>query len=87
MINDFLISIFDFLNTIYVNFGVSSVVSQLIEVFSKINDFSSSFQYYLSGAYYVFGKSLVQFVFTASGLVFVFRFVMAVIYIIGNYVP
>lgn len=87
MINDFIINIFDFINNIYVSFGASTVVQNLIEVFTKINDYSSSIQYYLSGAYYVFGKSLVQFTFTASGLVFVFRFVMAIIYIIGNYVP
>lgn len=87
MINDFIINIFDFINNIYVSLGVSTVVQNLIEVFTKINDYSTSIQYYLSGAYYVFGKSLVQFTFNASALVFVFRFVMAIIYIIGNYVP
>ena len=87
MINDFIIGFFDFFNSIYTTLGVSTVVTGLLSTFSKIMDYSSTFQYYLSGAYYVFGKSLVSFTFTASGLVFVFRFVMAVIYIVGNYVP
>ena len=87
MINDFIVGIFEFINSLYTSLGVSTIISQLIDTFTKLSDYSSTFQYYLSGAYYVFGKSLVQFVFTASGLVFVFRFVMAIIYIVGNYVP
>lgn len=87
MINDLIINLFEFFNSLYTSLGVSTIVENLLEVFTKISDYSSSIQYYLSGAYYVFGKPLVQFVFRASGLVFVFRFVMAVIYIVGNYIP
>ena len=79
MINDFIINIFDFINNLYISLGASTVVQNLIEVFTKINDYSTSIQYYLSGAYYVFGKSLVQFTFTASGFVFVFRFLLVLI--------
>lgn len=81
---NFFITGFD---TILQNLGIITLLNNLISFTDDWQNYQSTFNNYLSGVYFLFGKSLVIYIVTAFGIIVVIRIIMALINIIGQYVP
>ena len=79
MITDIVKSILQFFDTLYTNLGVSSFIADLIDKLDKPFEFIGDFSYYISGVYYVFGKSLVMYVIGVITIILAIRIILAVV--------
>ena len=86
MINDIIIKCLGVLIDFYSQY-IHPHVSDLLTLMVKWRDYSSQFQVWLGGVYYILGKPLVIFIVTAFGIILVIRLIMALVNIIGQYVP
>lgn len=87
MINDLIIKIIMVFDNLYNNFGVSALIEDLIDKISTFEDYLSDFQYYLGGVYFVLGKPLVVFMVSVFSIIFTIRLVMAIVNIVGQFIP
>ena len=87
MINDLIIKLIQLFDGLYNSFGVSSLIEDLIDQASTFENYTTDFSYYLSGLYFVLGKPLVVFIVGVFALVFSIRLVMAVVNIVGQFIP
>lgn len=87
MINDFISNLilgFDnFLNQI----GLYTLISQLLDYLDDFQSYKATFQSYLSGLYFFFGKSLIIYIVTIFGVIVTVRIIMAVVHTVGQFVP
>lgn len=81
---NFFITGFD---TILQNLGIITLLNNLISLTDDWQTYQTTFNNYLSGVYFLFGKTLVIYIVTAFGIIVVIRIIMALINIIGQYVP
>lgn len=87
MITDLIVSLINFLDQILDVLGIFDSLSDLISTLGTYQTYLNDFQNYLSGAYFIFGKPLIIFVLTLSGTVFIIKVVMAIVMIVGQFVP
>ena len=87
MINDLIIKLIHLFDGLYNSFGVSSLFEDLLESASTFESYTTEFSYYLSGLYFVFGKPLIVFIVGVFSVVFMIRLVMAIVNIVGQFIP
>ena len=87
MINDLIIKLIQLFDGLYNSFGVSSLFEDLFEKASTFETYTTEFSYYLGGLYFVFGKSLIVFMVSVFSIVFMIRLVMAIVNIVGQFIP
>lgn len=87
MINDILIHIVTWFDTIFSNLDLYSALNNILTVITKYKDYAYDIQYYLSGAYFIFGKSMVLFVLGASAIVFTIKLIGAIVMIVSQFIP
>ena len=87
MITDFVISIIQFIDSFISGLDVFTALTDLITKLNTYQTYINEFQIYLSGAYYIFGKSLIVFVVSVGATVFVIKLCMAIVMIVGQFIP
>ena len=87
LITDMIISLINFIDSLLYNSGIFTKISDLITSLGTYQTYLNDFQTYLSGAYFIFGKPLIIFVLGLSGTVFLIKLVMAIVMIVGQFVP
>lgn len=83
IISNLLLGFDDFLTQI----GLYNLISQLLDYLDDFQSYKTIFQSYLSGLYFLLGKSLIIYIVTIFGVVVTVRIVMAVVHTIGQFVP
>lgn len=79
MINDIVIFFLNSINTFYTNLGLSTRLNDLITKLNKPFDYVEDFKYYLSGVYYIFGKTLIMYIIGVAIVVIAVRLIVAII--------
>lgn len=87
MLTDFIVSIITTFDNILSGFDLFQLLEDLITQLNTYQSYINEFQVYLSGAFYIFGKPLIIFVLGISGTVFLIKLVMAIVMIVGQFVP
>ncbi len=87
MLTDFVISLIQFIDNIVSGLSLFDLLNELVVKMNTYQSYINEFQVYLSGAFYVFGKPLIIFVLGASATVFIIKLVMAIVMIVGQFVP
>lgn len=87
MITDFVISFINWVDSVYSSMGLFTALSNIITKINTYQTYTAQFQTYLSGAYFIFGKSMVIFVITVSGSIFVISIIGALVNIISQFIP
>lgn len=87
MVNDFIISFIQWVDSVYSSLGLFTALSNLITQLNTYQSYISDFQYYLSGAYFIFGKAMIIYVITVSGTIFVISIIGALVNIISQFIP
>lgn len=86
MINDFIKGFLDIFLNLYNNY-LHSHISTLIGYLEEWENHTTIFNDLLSGVYYLCGKPLVIYMVSVFLVIFVIRFLLAIINIVGQYVP
>lgn len=87
MINDFLTLPLELLSQLLTTIGLVQLLADLLVKLNTVFNYTEEIHYYLSGAYFIFGRPLLGFVLTSSGIVFVVKFVMAIVMIVSQFIP
>lgn len=87
MIADILTFFVNLFDTLLSHLGLNSLLTQLVSYLDDWQQYSSTFNYYLSGLYFIIGKPIVIYIITVFAIIVTIRIVMAFINIIGQYVP
>lgn len=87
MINDIIIKLLLVLDGLYDSLGLFDLVSDLFDKISVYENYTNDIQYYLSGAYFIFGKPLIIFLVSVGATIFVIKLVGAIVMIVGQFIP
>lgn len=86
MITDFIIKSMTMILYFY-NTYIHPHIGDLLTHINEWQNYTSTFQTYLGGVYFILGKSLIVFIITTFGIILVVRLFFAVLNIVGQYVP
>lgn len=87
MINDIIIKLIESFSDIYTRIGLHTLISNLIGYLDDWQSYSTLFNEYLSGVYFLFGKALVVYIVGVFAVVIVIRIAFAIVNLIGQFVP
>ena len=83
LISNLILSFDNFIN----NLGIYTKITSLIGYLDDFQTYTTEFNKYLSGVYFIFGKSLVIYLVSVFGIVLFIRIAFAVVHLIGQFVP
>lgn len=86
MINDFIIKLVDIFNMIYNSF-IAQPMHNLVALLDGFNSVTANMTPYVQGLYFFVGKGLCVYIVTAFTVILIVRLIMAVVNIVGQYVP
>lgn len=86
MINDIIIKLVDVFNGLY-TFFVGSRIQGVLTLLSSWQDNAATMRTYLQGVYFIVGKPLCVYIVSAFAVILVLRLTMAIINIVGQYIP
>lgn len=87
MINDFIIGFISLVDNFLYNLNFFTFLSDLITKMNTYTNYVSTFQTYLSSAYFIFGKPLVMYVVGFSITIFAIKVIGAIVMIVGQFIP
>lgn len=87
MINDFISNLIIGFDNLLNQIGLYSLISQLLDYLDDFQSYKTTFQSYLFGLYFFFGKSLIIYIVTIFGVIVTVRIIMAVVHTVGQFVP
>lgn len=87
MINDFIskliLSFDDFLSSL----GLYTKITELIGYLDDFQSYSTEFNKYLSGVYFILGKGLITYMVSVFVIVVIIRITFAIVHLVGQFVP
>lgn len=75
-----------FFDTLYVDY-ISQHIQTLIDHIGQYETYTATFQQYLGGVYFIFGKPLCMYIITTFFIVFAIRLIMAIVMLVGQFIP
>ena len=87
MINDLISKLILAFDDLISNLGLYTKITSLIGYLDDFQSYTTEFNKYLSGVYFIFGKSLVIYMVTVFAIVVTVRIAFAVVHLIGQFVP
>lgn len=87
MWTDFIIFIIGWADDMFTSFDFYQELDSLITTLNTYQTYINDFQYYLSGAYFIFGKPLIIFCLTVSGGIFIISLIGAIVNIVSQFIP
>ena len=68
-------------------FGLYDKLTVLIGYLDDFQTYTTEFNKYLSGVYFIFGKSLVVYMVSVFATIVIIRIIFALVHLIGQFVP
>lgn len=87
MINDIISNLIIAFDDFITQLGLYTKITTLISYLDDFTTYTTEFNKYLSGVYFILGKSLVVYIVTCFALIVVIRIIFAVINLVGQFVP
>lgn len=87
MINDLISSIIEAFDHLLTQMGINDKITTLLSYLDDFQSYTTEFNKYLSGVYFIFGKSLVVYIVTVALLIIVIRIAFAVVNLVGQFIP
>lgn len=87
MINDLITNLCLTFDDLLNKIGFYTKFSTLLGYLDDFQTYTTEFNKYLSGVYYIFGKSLVTYIVSVFVIIVIIRIVMAVVNMVGQFVP
>lgn len=87
MINELISKLIIMFDDLLSRLGFNTLFSNLVGHLSDFSSYTTEFQKYLSGVYFIFGKSLITYIVGIFALIITIRIIMAVVNLVGQFVP
>lgn len=87
MINDLISSIIEAFDHLLTQMGINDKITTLLSYLDDFQTYTNEFNKYLSGVYFIFGKSLVVYIVTVALLIIVIRISFAIVNLVGQFIP
>ena len=87
MINDLISMAIYGLDYLLSQFGLYDKLTVLIGYLDDFQTYTTEFNKYLSGVYFIFGKSLVVYMVSVFATIVIIRIIFALVHLIGQFVP
>lgn len=87
MINDMIISFINWVDGVYSNMGLFTALSDIITKINTYQSYVNDMQYYIRGAYFIFGKPLIIYVISISATIFIITIIGAIVNIVSQFIP
>lgn len=87
MINDLISSIIEAFDHLLTQMGINDKITTLLSYLDDFQTYTNEFNKYLSGVYFIFGKSLVVYIVTVALLIIVIRIAFAIVNLVGQFIP
>lgn len=87
MINDIISNLIIAFDDFITQLGLYTKITTLIGYLDDFATYTTEFNKYLSGVYFILGKSLVVYIVTCFALIVIIRIIFAVINLVGQFVP
>lgn len=87
VINDLIEKLIMSFSYFYESLGLHTAISNLIGYLDDWQTYQATFAEYMSGVYFLFGKSLIVYMVTVFTIIFLVRLIFAVINLVGQFIP
>ena len=87
MINDLISNLILSFDEFLTSLGLYTKLTELIGFLDDFQNYSTEFNKYLSGVYFILGKGLVTYMVSVFVVVVVVRIIFAVVHLVGQFVP
>lgn len=87
MINDLISNIIEAFDYLLTQMGINDKITTLLSYLDDFQTYTTEFNKYLSGVYFIFGKSLVVYIVTVALLIIVIRIAFAIVNLVGQFIP
>lgn len=87
MINDLITKLIFAFDDLLTNVGLYTKLTTLLNHLSDFTQYTTEFQKYLTGVYFIFGKALIVYMISVFITVVVVRIVFAIVHLVGQFVP
>ena len=87
MINDFISNLILAFDDLLTNLGLYTKFTQLIGYLDDFQSYTTEFNKYLSGVYFIFGKSLVTYMISVFVIIVLIRIIFAIVHLVGQFIP
>lgn len=87
MINDLISGIIEAFDHLLTQMGINEKITTLLSYLDDFQTYTTEFNKYLSGVYFIFGKSLVVYIVTVALLIIVIRIAFAIVNLVGQFIP
>lgn len=87
MINDFISKIIISFDGFLTSLGLYTKITELIGFLDDFQSYSTEFNKYLTGVYFILGKGLCTYIISVFVVVVVVRILFAVVHLVGQFVP
>lgn len=87
MINDLISSIIEAFDHLLTQMGINDKITSILSYLDDFQTYTTEFNKYLSGVYFIFGKSLVVYIVTVALLIIVIRIAFAIVNLVGQFIP
>lgn len=87
MINDLISNIILAFDDLLTKIGINNMITTLLSYLDDFQSYTTEFNKYLSGVYFIFGKSLVIYIVSVAVVIIILRIALAVVNLVGQFVP
>ena len=87
MINDLISNLIIAFDDFLTNLGLYNKFATLIGYLDDFQTYTTEFNKYLSGVYFIFGKTLVIYMISVFAIIVAVRIIFAVVHLVGQFVP
>lgn len=87
MINDLISNLIIAFDDLLLRLGLYNKFSELIGFLDDFQSYTTEFNKYLSGVYFIFGKALVSYMISVFIVIVGVRIIFAVVHLVGQFVP
>ena len=87
MINDLISNLIIAFDDLLTNLGLYTKFSNLIGYLDDFQTYTTEFNKYLSGVYFIFGKALVSYMVSVFIIIVAVRIIFAIVNLVGQFVP
>ena len=87
MITDMIISFINWVDSVYSSMGLFTALNNIITQINTYQSYVNDMQYYIRGAYFIFGKPMIIYVISLSATIFIITIIGAIVNIVSQFIP
>lgn len=87
MINFFIQQFFNLLDYVYINLHIVDLITKISDLISTANTYMSNWNSFVQIVYFILGKPFTMLIITTGSIVIVAKIIMAIVNLVGQFIP